>query len=595
MSDRAALGVAAVVVLAAFVAPPVPPASALLFVAAWAVCRRAPLLVVALVLLVGGRAADSLAALEQPPPARLDGHGQLVSDPEAGAFDVRFVVRVDGRRYVAEVPHEHAAAVRGMLTGEWVQLAGTTAALRDAPRGWVRSQHLAGRLAVREVHDAGRSPPWYRIANSLHRVLGAGSGPFGDRRPLFLGLVIGDDRGQDDLTRFRFEASGLTHLLAVSGSNVAFVLAVAAPLLRRIGRRGRVIGGVAVVTLFALVTRAEPSVLRASVMAVVALSAVGLGRVTSGLRVLAISIVLLVVADPLLVHAVGFQLSVAATTGLLVLARPVEGVLPGPSWLRLPLAVTLAAQLATAPLLIGLSGGLPAAATVANLLAAPAAGAVMMLGITGGLLAGMAGETTAQVVQFPAVQLVRWIDLVAAASSRAPLAMLDPPRLAVIAAGIGAAALARTERRRRGRVTGRVGAACACAVLCFAVALRPATPAPGTHRAAPGVELTVGRCGGRVVSLDGVGGHRRVLHGLWRAGVRRVDVVVVAARRSDVAAAATLAEQLVVGRVVTPADRPPPGVESLAGRQLVVGGVAVEPDGTVSSTGGPSEGDRCPV
>jgi competence protein ComEC len=222
VTDRAAVMTALAAASAALLAPPLPPAAALLFVAAWVLWRHPLPLAVALVVLVGGRAHGALAALESPVPERVEGVGELASDPEQHRFDTRFTVRVGGRRYLARVPSDRSSDLRRMLTGERVQLAGRTASLNGAPEGWVRSQHLAARLDVSAVAPAGSVHTWYRVANAIHRVLGAGAGSFGDgQRSLYLGLVIGDDRGQDDLTRFRFEASGLSHLLAVSGLNVS--------------------------------------------------------------------------------------------------------------------------------------------------------------------------------------------------------------------------------------------------------------------------------------------------------------------------------------------------------------------------------------
>ena len=69
----------------------------------------------------------------------------------------------------------------------------------------------------------------------MHHTVEAGLGSFDpDDRALFLGIVFGDDRGQSELEQFRFRASGLGHLTAVSGQNVAFVLVAASPLLRRL-------------------------------------------------------------------------------------------------------------------------------------------------------------------------------------------------------------------------------------------------------------------------------------------------------------------------------------------------------------------------
>lgn len=567
MSDRGAVAVVIAAAAAALAAPPVPPAASLLFVALWLVTRRAALLAVALVLLVGGRAHDALEALAAPLPIRIEGVAELASDPEDTRFGTRAVLRVAGRRYLAEAPAATSAVLRRKLTGERVRVEGRPRPLRGAPEGWVRSQHLAGRLQLTRVDDAGRGPPWYRVANGVHRLLAAGAAPMREHGPLYLGLVVGDDRGQSDLTRFRFEATGLTHLLAVSGSNVAFVLSVAAPLTSRLDRRARLAVGVALLVLFVLVTRAEPSVLRAAVMAGIAMVAVTQGRVAPGHRVLAGAVAVLLVVDPMLVHSLGFRLSVAATAGLLVLARPIAGVLPGPAWLTAPASVTLAAQVATAPLLLAVNGDLPAVATAANLAAAPAAGAVMVLGITAGPVAGLLGDTSASVVQLPASLLVRWIDGVATVGSMVPLPPLDPPRLALLAA---AALLALAGRGLRAP-----GWLAAPAAVLAVAALWPVSPAVGAHELGGGAVLHVGACGGRVLAVEGAGNHRALLRALWQQGVGRLDVVLVDGARTSATTAGVVRRQVAVGRVLTTAERAPPGIEPIGARGVHVGGLEV--------------------
>ena len=164
-------------------------------------------------------------------------------------------------------------------------------------------------------------------------------------RALLAGFLLGDTRGVPDDVTERFRAAGLTHLTAVSGENVAFVLALFAPLLRRFALRGRLFGGVAVLVFFGTMTRWEPSVLRAIAMAVIALVAGYLGRPTTGLRVLALAAIVLLLVDPFLLHSVGFLLSCGASLGIAVLARPITARLRGPVWMREVLGVTAAAQL----------------------------------------------------------------------------------------------------------------------------------------------------------------------------------------------------------------------------------------------------------
>src|SRR5262249_29976072 len=155
--------------------------------------------------------------------------------------------------------------------------------------------------------------------------------------------------------------------------NVAFTLALFAPLLRRLPLGARTIAALAIVLLFATMTRFEPSVLRASALAVIALTASLVGRPASGVRALALAVIALLVLDPFLLHSVAFWLSCAASAGIALLSGSFRARLPGPLWLRGPLAVSLAAQVGVTPVLLATFGTVPVVTPIANLLAAPAA------------------------------------------------------------------------------------------------------------------------------------------------------------------------------------------------------------------------------
>lgn len=561
MSDRGVVATAALVAFAGFVSLPVPmwlAAVALvagLGVGAVASGRWAAVVPVAaacaLALVATGRASSSERALGEPLPAMVDGIGRLVSDPELQLFGVTAIVSIDGRRYVATVDDDHAAVLSDLATGDHVVLRGRPAPLRGAPLGWVRSRHLAGRLAVSSIRAGPPASLPMRAANAVRSVVVAGSHSFSDvARPQYLGMVVGDDRGQDPVTEFRFRASGLTHLLVVSGQNVAFVLLVVSPVLRHLPRRSRAAATVAVIVLFVLVTRADPSVLRAATMAGIVVLSVASGRLAPAARVLALTVIALVVVDPLIVQSLGFQLSVAATAGLMVGVRQLAPRIRAPEPVAAALAATISAQIATAPLLLGISGWLSPSAPLTNLLASPGSAAVMMLGATVGVFAGLIDERFASVLQVPARLGVWSVESVASAGSQLPLAALTPLRtLWLLVWGAAALAVLSSSLVRRGRW-------CATAVVVAAIALVPGALGPGEHRVADGVVLVVGECGGTVVALDGAGDALATLEALWVHGVRSIAVVVVGPSRRDARVGEAVREQFGADRVVHPGDDP---------------------------------------
>ena len=425
----AALGAA----LGAWAAVPIPLAVAAAFVALALSQRRGWMIVLAVGLLTSALAARAWRGLSPPQLSSFQGVVVVVADPEIVHGVLQTVVSAQGRRLEVSARGELAWQLRDRQVGDHVQVAGTISPLGMSQRRRLGWKHIAGRLTIAEVlRTQPGAPPWV-AANAVRGLLARGSVslPKG-QRALLAGLVLGDDREQPAALRDAFRASGLTHLLAVSGQNVAFVLAVAGPLLQRCNGRIRWVLTIAVLALFAVVTRFEPSVIRATLMAGLAATATARGRPTSGLRILSLATVLSLVLDPLLIGRAGFQLSVLATAGILIASPAIARKLRGPKALRLSLSVTLAAQLATAPLLVSLFGGVPLVAVPANLLAEPAAGAAMTYGLAGGLVAGLLGGRLAWLIHLPTRVLLWWIEEVARRSAQAPLGQLHGAQLAVL-------------------------------------------------------------------------------------------------------------------------------------------------------------------
>ena len=165
-------------------------------------------------------------------------------------------------------------------------------------------------------------------------------------------------------------------------------------------------------------TRFEPSVLRAGVMALLAVSAFALGRRQSPIRLLALAVTMLVLVDPLLVWSVGFWLSVCATAGVCVVGPWLADRLPGPTWWRTGLGVTIGAQVGVVVPSVLVFHRLPLVSIPANVLAVPVAGLVMLWGIPSGLVAAFAPGLVARSVMYPAAAGTRWVSTVAQLGDR---------------------------------------------------------------------------------------------------------------------------------------------------------------------------------
>ena len=235
---------------------------------------------------------------------------------------------------------------------------------------------------------------------------------------LFTGLVVGDDVRQSKAMIDRFRAVGLSHLTAVSGQNVAFVLAMAGIGLRRLPRWWRLGATLALIAWFVVLTRVEPSVVRAGTMAALSAIAFALGRERSSPRILGLAVIALVLIDPLLVWSVAFWLSSGATFGVCVIAPWLAKRWRGPSWFTMPLSVTIGAQLGVVVPSWLVFDRLPVIGVLANLFAVPVAGFVMLYGIPAALVASMLPTVLAKAVMFPAVAGTRWVSTVADLAAR---------------------------------------------------------------------------------------------------------------------------------------------------------------------------------
>ena len=431
MSDRWAVALALATAVGAHLARPVPLLAALA-AAALALAVRSPLgLCAAACLLASCLGARAWAGLDPPQAGRWQGTAVLASDPAPGPNGgLRAIVRLEDRRAEAWARGATAAALAPALAGERVDLAGIVRPVRGKAQAYLAHRHVVTRLDVQYVGDRTPGAAPARLANGIRRTIMRGAESLPDKhRALFAGFVLGDQRGESEETKKAFRDSGLSHLLVVSGSNVAFVLALLQPAFRRLRLGPRLLAALLVLGMFCLLTRGEPSVIRAGFMAALAITAATLGREASTKRALCLAVTALLLVDPLLVGSLGFLLSVGATAGIAWLTPALHRRLP------LPAAVTLAAQAGVAPILVGVFDKVPLASLPANLLAIPAAGPVMMWGLAAGLPAGLVGPGLAGVIHLPTRLLIGWVSFVADRFSAAPLGQVQAAHLAGAAAG----------------------------------------------------------------------------------------------------------------------------------------------------------------
>ncbi|CAN5267374.1 hypothetical protein BH18ACT5_BH18ACT5_12490 [soil metagenome] len=360
---------------------------------------------------------------------------------------------------------------------------------------------------------------------------------------LLAGFLVGDTSklAEDDKEALR--ASGLSHFVAVSGSNVAgFLLLfwiVLGPL--GVGPRRRGVLGLIGLFVFAVATRWEPSVVRASVMAAVVLGARTMGFAVDSWIALGAGVGLATLVSPSLITNLGFQLSVAATAGIMSGAASLPASIP--RWLRIPLGVCLAAQIAVAPILLATFGEIPLFSPLTNLIAAPLVAAATFLAAIGIIvsiapLVGLAAMCSGAVL---------WIGRNAAFL----------PQLSTLAACALACAVGLFWRSPRVRPALVVGASTAFAIyLVGGWGLQG--PAVAFLDIGQGDAALIESSDGRTVLVDGGPEHRELWAALRRQGVRRLDLVVATHPHDDhIGGLVGLAGRLPIGSIWYNGDRHP--------------------------------------
>lgn len=379
-----------------------------------------------LILVGGSGAANAWGDAHPRTVGSYSGIAIIRSDPERYHAAQRVVLEIEGERFETYAFGSPGGRLRNRLMGESVYVSGTRTGLRSEQTKWMAPRHVVGSFTVTAVSEQfGYGAPLYRSANRIRRVLlrTAATMPKSEAA-LFLGLIIGDDRTQPIAMRDAFRAAGLSHLVAVSGQNVAFVLVVVSPLLKRLRTWWQFVATLGTLSWFVVLTRIEPSVLRAVTMAGLAAFGFARGRELSPLRILSFSIIGLITIDPMLAWSIGFAMSVGATAGLVVLTPQIAKLLRRRglrNWCIQPLATTLGAQLGVMPISALIFHNGPVLGIFANLLAVPIAGLIMLVGLPVGLISAALPLPLVRVLMWPMLLAVRWVWWVAAVTQKAAL------------------------------------------------------------------------------------------------------------------------------------------------------------------------------
>ena len=394
-------------------------------------------------------------------------------------------------------------------------------------------------ISAKEAPELIGRPPWVqRAAGTLRSGLQRACEPLpDDSGGLLPGLVVGDTSRLDPALSDDFRTTGMTHLMAVSGANVAIVLGVVLFAMRwtRAGALTRAAVCAIVLVGFVILARPSPSVVRAAAMGAIGLIGLASGRPRAALPALAAAVSVLILYDPELAADPGFALSVLATAGLLLLAPQWRDALRQRGWppgAAEALAVPAAAQVACGPVVAGLSGAVSLVAIPANLVVVPAIAPATLLGVAAAVLSPVwagGAEFAAWLAHWPA----KWLVLVATYGARVPAGALPWPAGvwgALLLAAITVALLVAARRplvRRLVLVAGLAGMLGAMPVRVLAPGWPPDNWVVVACAVGQGDAIVLPAGHARAVVIDSGPEPDPVDHCLRRLGVRQIVLFVV--------------------------------------------------------------------
>lgn len=501
----------------------------------------------------GGFRSDALSSslLSRMAPAQVTVVGALRSDPEAGRYGWSAVLSVSSVRSGASAFRVHQQVwvqaegrLPGVHRGDVVEVSGGLELPGEGFGDYLRSRGIAVSISSDAFRRIGPSAnPFVRFADAVRTSLRTSMHELFSLEDagLLLGLALGDTSELQEGTRRDFQATGLTHLLAVSGGNVAMVLApiMALALALRVSPSVRIGLCIATVVFFVILTGGEPSVLRAGVMAILVLAGGWLGRRGSSWPILGASVVVLLLLDPFLARSVGFQLSVGATAGIVTFSASLAARM---RWLTRPVAAavatTVSAQIGVAPLLLAYFHWVPVVSVLANVVAFPLVEPAMLIGLAAAMLHPVAPAVAGPLAALDRVVL-HVLQGVADLMATAPVPSVTSGggwRPLVFGTGVIVAVVWMLRSGRRVPRVPAVAAVVLLPVVVWASALRAGPPEGLTVRfldVGQGDAALVTAPDGGTILIDGGPDPDVVAVKLAALGIRRLDVVVASHPHAD--------------------------------------------------------------
>jgi competence protein ComEC len=409
---------------------------------------------VAIALLDAAR-PDPLAQLAAMEPGEVVLVGRIASPPERSGFGYMADLRVErlwyeGREILRGGGVEVFAGDLSLGVGDRVRVDGEISLPQIGEDGFDYGRYLATKrisalVEATSVRPEGEERGWI---GQVHRhtdvALGYGLRP--REAAVVRGMVLGDRSLMSEELEKSFQRSGITHVLAISGQHVVILAGVIYFSIRLFAIPPPIRAGVTIglIWLYILIAGAPPSAIRAGVVATFVLGAPLLGRQVSPLHFMSTMLALVLSYNPQLLYSTGFQLSVAAAFGILLLTRPLKSLVERsllrplkrpPAQLSNLISVSLAAQLATSPIVAATFEQVSVVGVFTNLVAVPLSGPILILGLLGSL-AGNILPSLAYPLNASNGFLVTILIQTAQGASSLPFASVTTPGVTLLLVGL---------------------------------------------------------------------------------------------------------------------------------------------------------------
>jgi competence protein ComEC len=354
---------------------------------------------------------DPLAELAALEPGEVVVVGRIASPPVPTGYGYRADLRVEHLWHDNEEVlrgggvEVFAVDLSGVGVGDRVRVDGEISLPEPGEGGFDYARYLSTKKISAVIEGTGiwpvdENPGW---VGQLHRrtdvALGYGLRP--QEAAVVRGMVLGDRSLIPENLEVAFQRSGITHVLAISGQHVAILAAMIYFVLRGFYTPlvARAPATLVLIWLYILIAGAPPSAIRAGVIATLVLLAWLLGRQVSPLHLMTTMLAFVLSYNPLLLYSTGFQLSVAAVFGILLLRKPLKSLIEHtllrplrkpPEALSNLLGASLAAQVATTPIIAASFDEVSLIGVLTNLIAVPISGPILTLGLVASLAGNVA-------------------------------------------------------------------------------------------------------------------------------------------------------------------------------------------------------------